>query len=114
MPLAEPESRSAHSRLDDLQNGVPPASRRRSIICKKCTPQSVTAVFNGLSALADSACAGKPLDVCCTLHDISVDALLLDELRFKQICMNLLSNAVKYTPAGGHIVLEMYEIATAA
>ncbi|MDD6050830.1 MAG: ATP-binding protein [Clostridiales bacterium] len=39
------------------------------------------------------------LDVKHIVHD----AVVVDKVRFNQICMNLLSNAVKYTPDGGQI-----------
>ncbi|NLG05858.1 MAG: response regulator, partial [Clostridia bacterium] len=34
-------------------------------------------------------------------------AILIDKVRFNQMCFNLLSNAVKYTPAGGHVKMKM-------
>ena len=75
----------------------------------KSEAHSITAVFNNIAAIADSAHTGKPLALRCVIHDIAADSLLLDELRFKQICLNLLSNAIKYTPAGGHVLFELYE-----
>ena len=35
----------------------------------------------------------------------TVDTVVADELRFKQVVLNLLSNAVKFTPDGGGIVV---------
>ncbi|WP_455500281.1 ATP-binding protein [Gemmiger sp.] len=75
----------------------------------KNRPQSITAVFHDLAAMTDGAHSDKQLTIRHSLHDITADRLLLDDLRFKQICMNLLSNAVKYTPDGGHVEFELYE-----
>ncbi len=44
------------------------------------------------------------------LHEITHDAIIVDKVRLKQICINLLSNAMKYTPDGGHVRFEIDEL----
>ncbi len=41
------------------------------------------------------------------VHNISQEYLFADELRINQVFINLLSNAVKYTPADGHITIDV-------
>ncbi len=41
------------------------------------------------------------------IHGVSTEHVFSDELRINQIFINLLSNAIKYTPAGGHITLDI-------
>lgn len=33
--------------------------------------------------------------------------IMIDKVRFNQMCFNLLSNAIKYTPSGGHVCFRM-------
>lgn len=43
------------------------------------------------------------------IHDISVEDVCGDSVRFNQVLLNLLSNAIKFTPEGGSVQLSMGE-----
>jgi PAS domain S-box-containing protein len=38
-------------------------------------------------------------------HDLTIDSVVLDPARFKQIVYNLLSNAIKFTDEGGRVIM---------
>ena len=46
------------------------------------------------------------------VFDTNVDEklILIDPAAFERIMFNLLSNAIKYTPAGGHLYINMYDL----
>lgn len=44
------------------------------------------------------------------VHEITHEYLIGDAVRLRQIFINLLSNAVKYTPYGGTVTLDMWEL----
>ena len=59
--------------------------------------------FSYLQAVIVPLCNEKNQQFIIDAHPIPGVAILMDPLRFNQICFNLLSNAVKYTPEGGTI-----------
>lgn len=51
---------------------------------------------------------GQAKNVQLTIEEGKQDInIIIDKVRFNQMCFNLVSNAIKYTPEGGHVLFRM-------
>lgn len=66
--------------------------------------QLLTNIDNVMNGLV----ANKSLEYNMDISGLSVKYLILDPLRFNQICINLLSNSVKYTEPGGRVDFKIW------
>ena len=64
-----------------------------------------------ISSIANARAEEKHISFEVHMHEIIKDTLSADQLRLNQILLNLLTNAIKYTDQGGHVVLDISEMA---
>lgn len=64
-----------------------------------------------ISSIANARAEEKHISFEVHMHEIIKDTLPADQLRLNQILLNLLTNAIKYTDQGGHVVLDISEMA---
>lgn len=64
-----------------------------------------------ISSIANARAEEKHISFEVHMHEIIKDTLSADQLRLNQILLNLLTNAIKYTGEGGHVVLDISEMA---
>ena len=69
---------------------------------------SAAALLQQLESIFAPDLAAKKLTLTCT-QQVEHDMILCDTTRIKEIFLNLISNSVKYTPAGGHITMDITE-----
>ena len=62
--------------------------------------------LNYIRSTFEPLCAEKNIKLTIEKGTQNV-ALMIDKVRFNQLCSNLLSNAIKYTPEGGHVWFTM-------
>lgn len=70
-------------------------------------PYSLVEFQSYLASVVQPLCEQKNLNFTCSYDTDCSFAVMLDRLRVNQIFFNLLANAVKFTPAGGHIAVDI-------
>ena len=71
-----------------------------------------------IGSLIDNVCSmewGTFLDKGINLNlktDLSIQCIMTDEVKIKQVLMNLLNNACKYTPKGGSVTVSAIQMST--
>ena len=102
------ETSSQH--LLDLINDVLDMSRIESgKTALNLSGESLRSIIAGIDTIIRPQMNAKKQTFDLDTQGVVHDAVVVDKVRFNQICMNLLSNAVKYTPDGGHIQFRISE-----
>lgn len=70
---------------------------------------SLREVMDSIVNIVQPQVRAKKQEFDVLIHDISVEDVCGDSVRFNQVLLNLLSNAVKFTPEGGSVELSMGE-----
>lgn len=73
-------------------------------------PYSFAEFQSYLASIVQPLCEQKNLSFTCSCNTDCSFAVMLDRLRINQVFFNLVSNAVKFTPAGGHIEVDIQMI----
>lgn len=74
------------------------------------TPYELGEFKKYLVTMIGPLCNDKKIVFTINEINIKYDCIMVDKVRFNQICFNILSNSVKYTPEGGKICLTIKHI----
>lgn len=72
--------------------------------------ESISDIVDGIDLMIRPQMNAKGHTFDIDISKIVHDAIIVDKVRFNQICINLLSNAVKYTQDHGHVRFEIAEL----
>lgn len=104
-------NRSGHYLLNILNDVLDMSKIESRKLTLHPAPYAFSEFCESMRGVIDLLCAQKNQTfVIRAPQDASAAYLLVDRTRFDQIFLNLLTNAVKYTPAGGHVALEVEEL----
>lgn len=91
--------------LNDILDMSKIESGKMRLVYANC---NLRRTLDNLETVMEARMAEKDL-IYTSRIDLQQEWFWCDELRINQVLMNFLSNAVKYTPAGGHVSLQVQE-----
>lgn len=78
--------------------------------CLRTAPFDLARCCSTVTSLLAPRCELENITFRLEMGGITVNLLMGDELRIKQILLNLLGNAVKFTPSNGQVVLRVEQL----